>query len=1001
MNTIEIPLGQTGQNMTGTGWYNIVTLGQRNGTFNPDFADKSGKPLGDPYGSMAVLSVVVPNRINDGSTIPAIQILMDGLRINQFDASGNSLGESFSNNPAWVILDSLLRIGWSLTEMDLAAFSAAAAYCQEAIQATDLFGNAVMTPRFQCNVIIKNRRTAADVIRGIRNANRLLLRYGSSGLLQLIVENSVALQQPVPGIGSNAAVSLNGGWPAYEFGDGTSGTTGIARTSSGASSVKLVSKASADTPNRFVAEFQDAFNEFQQDSLSIVDADDVARTGQEITSNAPVLGLPHFDQAARILKFYLDKSVGSNTAIEFQTSIKALGLSPGDIISVTYLKEGFERQPFRVSKIQPGTNYRTAILSAQIHDDQWYLDTNGQTRADASRRQAAFSVGVPRALAGVIPVANGALDFGVVESVSQTPDGAVAVTATVSFSAPLPGSKTGPNIPLLSLAPTLSQTGGSLAGGQSLYYAVTALDADSAESGLSFLVRASLPAGTTTYTVSLTGLSFPAAATAFQVYRGLDPGTLFQIAANQKIAPVFLDSGLTATPVLPPDRNFDHADFYWRLELQPPTNATTYSSSTIGSSILQMIVGTYSGMVVRIIAGVGAGQERTITANTASVLNVTPDWDLLPDSTSEFVVAQGTYQFGAIVKASPVQFTIPNQAGNVIQISGRSANCNGVEAPYEVSPLTRWTIGGAGMTNVDAAPPAAPAFGLSVNESAGGSVLFGALGFNTLSNLTTVTAGTYRLFYLDELNPGSLASLAVGIGPLDTQVVLSASVAVKAPSRILVDSEILGVVQISTDGVHLGVTRGLHGTQSASHMAGAPAFEIGQQIFVVPFPKSFFGSPASGDWTYPVSFPNVRIISAELVVTNSQGSSPAATLSFTGLQDGGLRTLSGGQFSFQVGGFLAVQTGAAPDIIIDAPKVVRDVYAVVKQAPSGAPIQIAILLNGNPYCSLTIPDGAGTVTSAVDGVSLPPMKYRDRLSLNITGVGRVIPGSGLTVIIRV
>src|SRR5205823_6401495 len=63
VNDVEIPQSVGGQDMTVTGWYSTVTTGSREGNFNPDFRDANGKALGDPYGSMAVLSVVVPNRI--------------------------------------------------------------------------------------------------------------------------------------------------------------------------------------------------------------------------------------------------------------------------------------------------------------------------------------------------------------------------------------------------------------------------------------------------------------------------------------------------------------------------------------------------------------------------------------------------------------------------------------------------------------------------------------------------------------------------------------------------------------------------------------------------------------------------------------------------------------------------------------------------------------------------------------------------------------------------
>ena len=106
-------------------------------------------------------------------------------------------------------------------------------------------------------------------------------------------------------------------------------------------------------------EFQDELNGYQQDSFELVDVDDVARAGQEIASGLTALGIPNFDQAARIAKFNLDRSIGGNTYVDFETSVRGLGLRPGDLISLTYLKEGFERQPFRVLKITPGLNYRT------------------------------------------------------------------------------------------------------------------------------------------------------------------------------------------------------------------------------------------------------------------------------------------------------------------------------------------------------------------------------------------------------------------------------------------------------------------------------------------------------------------------------------------------------------------------------------------------------------------------------------------------------------------
>ena len=82
VNDIEIPLAASGTDMTGTGWYNIVTPGTAQGSFNLDFVDSDNQPVGDPYGSVAVISVVVPNRISSGGSLPHVEILMQGLHLD-------------------------------------------------------------------------------------------------------------------------------------------------------------------------------------------------------------------------------------------------------------------------------------------------------------------------------------------------------------------------------------------------------------------------------------------------------------------------------------------------------------------------------------------------------------------------------------------------------------------------------------------------------------------------------------------------------------------------------------------------------------------------------------------------------------------------------------------------------------------------------------------------------------------------------------------------------
>ena len=93
------------------------------------------------------------------------------------------------------------------------------------------------------------------------------------------------------------------------------------------------------------------------------------------------MGLPNYDQAARILKLNLDKSVRGNTYIEFETSVKAFGVQTGGPDHGDLPEGGLVRQPFRVLKIAPGVNHRITTITAQIHDDSWYADSNGQVNS--------------------------------------------------------------------------------------------------------------------------------------------------------------------------------------------------------------------------------------------------------------------------------------------------------------------------------------------------------------------------------------------------------------------------------------------------------------------------------------------------------------------------------------------------------------------------------------------------------------------------------------------
>ena len=103
----------------------------------------------------------------------------------------------------------------------------------------------------------------------------------------------------------------------------------------------------------------------------------------------------------------------------------------------------------------------------------------------------------------------------------------------------------------------------------------------------------------------------------------------------------------------------------------------------------------------------------------------------------------------------------------------------------------------------------------------------------------------------------------------------------------------------------------------------------------------------------------------------------------------------------QVPGPLAVQNGAVPPLDPGAVYAVRDLYAYVGSAPSGGDgILLQVTMDGQPYCSLAIA-GDNVRSSSTNGSSLPVLRANKQIGLDILTVGSQVPGSDLTVVIRV
>lgn len=206
------------------------------------------------------------------------------------------------------------------------------------------------------------------------------------------------------------------------------------------------------------------------------------------------------------------------------------------------------------------------------------------------------------------------------------------------------------------------------------------------------------------------------------------------------------------------------------------------------------------------------------------------------------------------------------------------------------------------------------------------------------------------------------------------------------------------VEEVQNNGTRYVVTRAMFGTTATAFDQGTPIYSLASKTVIAPFPRDFFGSPYSGSWSYPVALPDVRVASAELFVTNDQGNSGTCGIFLTHNDNCGLRTLSGGQYTMQVDGYLAVDDAAGPALVVEASHAVRDVYAVLGQA-ADAPVQLRLNVDGAAYCIVTFTPGMSTSNGA-NGFTLPPLIAGSKVTLSVLSVGQTYPGADLTVLIR-
>ncbi len=685
--------------------YNWINAGRRDGSPNADVPYNSA---GDPYGSMTAFMFVVPRANASGDGVPRVRVLVRRKGIRKYQAlssivvasnvatatlvgantdiasndsswaftiegtSGTTINAAWAgltnwtagppgtftfttsgvangtytggyirytadtDNPVWILADILTWTNYRYADLDLASVAAVA----------------IKLATRPASLVIRQRQSAQEIIRGLRQAFGLVLVPDhSTGKLSLSVRETLADQQPSAIDGSNyntavssvnAAGTTTNGYVAYKF-DAAS----ILRRDQ-PTSLKELSRAASDAPNRISFTFADKDHEWEQSSISVVDSDDTARMqGQEIAGSLTVqpVGITSYADAIRAARVGQAEIHRGNEAgdtrgtryFEWEASFRALHLRVGQLVILSDTRHGLTNQLIRLTKIQPSQNYETVKLTGHWHSDTWYTTayaTSGapvlvSRRHDVLARPAfAWSPDMVAPLSGDTLFAVSDKAFAVDQAYTTAADGSKVAQLTITGATPINAYSTAapPTVPLQA---STSTTGGSIAGNRVLWLAICSKDSSGNLGAPSPLVRADIPSGTATNTVTISGLSWAAGVTGYVLFAGLDPNALTAQAESSTTPSSVTLVSLSERAWGIPDCEFDHLAVRVKRIAKAGVLVAQISSvtaTTITVSGATWTTNQWAGRDVSVMGSAGSARvplaSFRVASNTATVLTL-------------------------------------------------------------------------------------------------------------------------------------------------------------------------------------------------------------------------------------------------------------------------------------------------------------------------------------------------------------------------------------------
>lgn len=656
---------QGGNNITG--FWRTVNDGRRDGAPNDDALYDQ---LGDPYGSLAVVEISVPRAVAAAGSIPVVEVYFRGPKIRVYsDATTWSM--EFTESPAWVVMDILHWAGVRYEDMDIQSFVDLHAKHLRSIDVVDQHGNATIQTAYTMGLTLRTRKSAAEVLRGIRIANDFAIvpNYKASGKLAVIQEETLAEQQPSDDLDSNfhdpvASLLLDGtvadGYVKYSFDERHY------VVNSGKTTFKMSVKGESPG-NKLSISFQNKFDRNLDDSLTVLDAEDLIRTGSETPGSVSIEGINNFNQGYRVLNRILAKATrgnprlsldgssigdtGGSLVVEFETTFRCHHLAVSDIVQITNQAWGLDAVLFRVVKIQPKTNFETVVVTCAWHNDLWHLDAFGQSNQPLFRpafrnrlARPSFSWSPfqeqPQLLGDDALYEESDWSFSIEPTFEEAADKTSRMLYVVRGRTPQNTWPSSPEPPFVDLQGSSDTTGGNIPGGVTYFVAVCpklsigAFDADVRLGAPSKVCTIHVPAGTDTNVLTVTGLVWSSGTLGYAAFCGThrDKLTLWDW-DDTTPSEINLDTFEKNTAGVP-DPEFDRHVFRTKRVLVPgnvlvkvvDSTATTLQVALLDDTTPSFTTDQFEDHVLSLMGMVDHDRlvvlNCLITANTSDVLTV-------------------------------------------------------------------------------------------------------------------------------------------------------------------------------------------------------------------------------------------------------------------------------------------------------------------------------------------------------------------------------------------